>query len=370
MPIKNYLTPEEKLELQQQLKSHEHPDIRERILILLLRNDGRTQQEIADFIGCSLRKVAYWCMHGDPSRLDSLTDERMKGNHHKATDRYIELLLEIIEKEPQELGYEFGRWTAQRLSTYLEQETGITLSGSQVRRILKSKKYVYLWAKYSLEDKQDPEKRKLFKAKLDEYLRISEKTPDKLQIWFWDECGFSLRVIRRQLWTKKGHRKKVSGVRKKGRVSVMGGVRFSDKKRLVDFLPKGTGENFYKVLRDFYQEVQYEWAGENRKIDTFEEYGPKIVVILDNASIHKKEEFIEKIKLEMPNLVLEFLPEYSPDYNLIELVWHSAKEYISSRLFRSIEELESLINKLLNEGELVIKWNRKVKNKGNAVNAF
>ncbi len=32
MPIKNYLTPEEKLELQQQLKSHEHSDIRERIL--------------------------------------------------------------------------------------------------------------------------------------------------------------------------------------------------------------------------------------------------------------------------------------------------------------------------------------------------
>ena len=45
MPIKNYLTPEEKLELQQQLKSHEHPAIRERILILLLRNDGKKQQE-------------------------------------------------------------------------------------------------------------------------------------------------------------------------------------------------------------------------------------------------------------------------------------------------------------------------------------
>jgi len=27
MSIKNYLTPEEKLELQQHLKSHEHPDI-------------------------------------------------------------------------------------------------------------------------------------------------------------------------------------------------------------------------------------------------------------------------------------------------------------------------------------------------------
>ena len=43
----------------------------------------------------------------------------MKGNHKKATYKYRETLLETIEIEPQELGYEFGRWTAQRLATYL-----------------------------------------------------------------------------------------------------------------------------------------------------------------------------------------------------------------------------------------------------------
>jgi transposase len=71
----------------------------------------------------------------------------------------------------------------------------------------------------------------------------------------------------------------------------------------------------------------------------------------------------------MPNLIIEFLPEYSPDYNLIELVWHSAKEFIANRLFKSIEELEELLNRLLNQGELVINWGRKLKKKGNAVNA-
>jgi transposase len=72
----------------------------------------------------------------------------------------------------------------------------------------------------------------------------------------------------------------------------------------------------------------------------------------------------------MPNLILEFLPEYSPDYNLIELVWHSAKEFIANRLFSSIEELESLLNRLINEGELIINWSRRIKNKGNLVNAI
>ncbi len=53
-------------------------------------------------------------------------------------------------------------------------------------RILKRKKYVYIWAKYSLEDKQNKEKRELFKEKLDEYMRITKEKPNDLQIWFWD----------------------------------------------------------------------------------------------------------------------------------------------------------------------------------------
>ncbi len=63
----------------------------------------------------------------------------MKGNYHKATDKYINLLLEVIDKEPQDYGYEFGNWTAHRLATHLEKETGINLSGSQIRRILSKK---------------------------------------------------------------------------------------------------------------------------------------------------------------------------------------------------------------------------------------
>ena len=49
------------------------------------------------------------------------------------------LLLKTAEKEPEELGYEFGRWTAKRLATYLEEITGIKLSSSQVTRILEKK---------------------------------------------------------------------------------------------------------------------------------------------------------------------------------------------------------------------------------------
>jgi transposase len=370
MPVKNFLKSETKERLQRTLNEVENPAIRERVLIFLLLNTGNTQQEVAEIVGCSVRTVAYWWIHGDPDKIESLKDEKMKGNRCKATPEYIELLLKVIEEEPAEYGYEFGRWTTARLGKYLEEKTGISLSSRQVERILKAKKYVYLWAKYSLEEKQNPEKRKLFKQKLEEYLRIAKESPEQLQVWFWDESGFSLRVIRRKNWCKKGSRRKKRGDRRKGRISVMGGLRYSDKKRWVDFIKSGTNQTFYAVMSNFYQDIKQEWVEQGNSPEDFNEKGYKILLILDNASCHKNREMLDKIAKEMPNLIVEFLPEYSPDYNLVELVWHSVKEYIANKLFRSIEELELLLHKLLNEGELIIKWGRKLKNKGNAVNAI
>lgn len=368
MPFKNFLSEEEKKYLQNALKAEDRPEVRERILIFLLENDGKNYQEIANFLGCSPRTVAYWAVHGNPNNLDSLQDKRRMGNQTKVTDEYIELLLEVVDKNPEDFGYDFGRWTGKRLSEHLEKETGIKLSKSQIARILNKKKYSYIWGKYSLEDKQNQVERKAFKEKLEHYLKISKENPELLQVWFWDECGFSLRVIRRKTWTKKGQRKKVKGQRRRGRVNIMGGLRYSDKKRMCFVIKKGDSETFYEQLEKFWKEVKNEWVSKGNNEKDFEEKGPTIIIILDNASFHKKKEIIERIEKNLPNLRLEYLPVYSPDYNLIELVWHSAKEYIAHREFENKEQLEKTVNYLLNEGGLVINWSKKFKNKGELIN--
>ena len=139
MPAKGFLSQEQKERLQTVVRSKDCPRLREHALILLLQNDGKTYGQIVDFIGCSYRTVAYWCVHGDPENLDSLRDKREQGNYRKATEQYIKLLLEVVELAPSELGYEFGRWTSGRLSTYLQEQTGIQLSSKQISRILQKK---------------------------------------------------------------------------------------------------------------------------------------------------------------------------------------------------------------------------------------
>ena len=213
------------------------------------------------------------------------------------------MLLETVDKDPQELGYDFGRWTGERLATYLAEQTGIKLSGSQVRRILKRKKYSYVWAKYSLESKQNPEKRAEFREKLAKYLAIAKDKPDSMQIWFWDKTGFSLRVIRRKNWGKKGKRKKITGQRRRGRVYVMGGMREYDRKRLCFFIKKGDGDIFYEQLQQLNDLVKKEWVEKGNQPEDFKEKGPKIVIILDNASYHKRLDVQDKIYKELPNII-------------------------------------------------------------------
>ncbi len=144
MPAKGFLNQEQKERLQTVVRSENCPRLREHALILLLQNDGKTYEEITDFIGCGYRTVAYWCVHGDPNNLDSLRDKRQHGNYRKATEDYIELLLKVIELAPSEFGYEFGKWTTERLSTYLQQQTGIKLSSKQISRILQKKVCLHL----------------------------------------------------------------------------------------------------------------------------------------------------------------------------------------------------------------------------------
>lgn len=150
----------------------------------------------------------------------------------------------------------------------------------------------------------------------------------------------------------------------------MGGLRNGDKLRKCFLIPKGTGDIFLEQLKKLNEYVKEEWIGKGNRAEDFVEQGPTILLILDNASFHKKTEITEIIEQELPNIHLEFLPAYSPDYNLIELVWHSAKEYIAGRLFETVDPLETLLDRLLNKGELEIRWSRKLKNKGNLVNAI
>ena len=147
----------------------------------------------------------------------------------------------------------------------------------------------------------------------------------------------------------------------------MGGLRYHGRKRLCFFVDRGNADSFFEQLAKLNEFVKQEWVDQGNAFELYQQIGPRVVVILDNASYHKRQDILDKVEQELPNIQLCFLPAYSPDFNLIELVWHSCKEFIAHRLFQSVNQLKELLKRLLNDGELVINWNRRIRNKGNIV---
>ena len=67
-------------------------------------------------------------------------------------------------------------------------------------------------------------------------------------------------------------------------------------------------------------------------VECFEQFSQqlkkKAYVLLDNASINKSREFIRHIpKWVKRGLIIKYLPPYSPELNLIEILWRFMKYY-------------------------------------------
>ena len=77
----------------------------------------------------------------------------------------------------------------------------------------------------------------------------------------------------------------------------------------------------------------------------------KILLICDNAKIHKSAELKQWYEQSKSWLSIEFLPAYSPDFNPIERLWKWCKEnYTHNRCWKTnvllIRDLERMIKEL------------------------
>lgn len=76
----------------------------------------------------------------------------------------------------------------------------------------------------------------------------------------------------------------------------------------------------------------------------------KTIVILDNSPIHKSKKFMDKIEQwKQKDVLIYFLPPYSPELNLIEILWRRIKyQWLDFDAYKSFENLKEKLNFVLN----------------------
>ena len=67
------------------------------------------------------------------------------------------------------------------------------------------------------------------------------------------------------------------------------------------------------------------------------------IIVLDNGAFHKAK------KLEIPdNIVLLFLPPYSPELNPAEKIWHNIKRKFTNKHFTKLNDISLFFTETIN----------------------
>lgn len=110
---------------------------------------------------------------------------------------------------------------------------------------------------------------------------------------------------------------------------------------------------FLKRDNQFYYETVDGWVDSDIVIGCFDNFAAKVqtptVVIIDNASIHTSIKFRERQSVwAEQGLTIHYLPTYSPELNLIEILWRFLKyHWLPLSAYQSRETLKEKVSEIL-----------------------
>ena len=171
------LSEEELTVVRRAIVSDRRPEVRHRAMAIHLLHQGTPKAapkgHPAKMLAVGVSTAYKWHTRWREAGLDGLANQAKSGRKRKADEAYWERVAQLMEQEPSEVGYDFAIWTTKRLIAHMAQETGIELSISRFRAVLKERGYVYRRPKHDLKSLQDPDAR----AAAEEWLAGLKKRP-------------------------------------------------------------------------------------------------------------------------------------------------------------------------------------------------
>jgi transposase len=165
------------------IKHDKRPEVVQRSMAIRLLHLGHKPEEVAKIHAVSKPTIYGWFARWQSGGVEALANQPKSGRPPKADDAYSLALVEVIEKEPSEVGYNFTIWTVERLSAHLEKITGIALSESRLRALIKRKGYRYRRPKHDLGHLQDKQAKAKAAEVLVELKKRSAETISNSSLW-------------------------------------------------------------------------------------------------------------------------------------------------------------------------------------------
>jgi transposase len=291
------LTAEQRALLEKTMKADTSFRARTRAHSLLLSADGTTIKDIAKTYQVDRDTVSSWLKKWEHHGAQSLHDQPRSGRPPKLTPDEQVIAQHYIKDEPRSL-----KSVVERIAHHTEKRMSI----SSLKRLAKKARLRWKRVRKSLKRLRDP----VAFAQCQRDLEALQQQEDKGQIdlYYFDESGFALDPTIPYAWQEPESVIELPAM-KYGRINVLGFM------------------NRHNDLQAFMFEASIHTGGVIACFDAFcHTITKKTVVVVDNASIHTSEEFEDRIPYwKKQGLVIKYLSPYSPELNLIEILWRRIK---------------------------------------------
>jgi transposase len=281
-----------------------------------------TIKEIVKIYQVDRDTVASWIKKWEHTGVESLYDKPRCGRPSKLTQEEKELAQQYIKEEPRCL-----KQVVERLS----QKTAKRLSISSLKRLAKKARLRWKRVRKSLKSLRDPEEFAQCQRELEALQKQEDK--GKIDLYYFDESGFTLDPCIPYAWQEAGSVIEIPAT-KGGRINVLGLM--NRKNALYSYLFDQSINTAVVVacLNDFCKNIK-----------------KKTVVVMDNSSIHRSEEFEEYIILwKKKGLIIKYLIPYAPELNLIEILWRHIKyRWLPFSAYQCMEALREALEYILKD---------------------
>jgi transposase len=267
------------------------------------------------------RKTLYnWLTRWEDERLIGLYDRIGKGRKPKLDQDQKQQIKEWVKKNPKNL---------KKVLNEVQEEWGVSISKETIKRIVK--KFAMLWKRMKRGLAGKPEEWE-FEVKLEKLNQLKEQEKKgEIELRYLDEAGFSLTPSIPYAWQEKGSRI-ILNSQKSQRLNILGMLNIRNELAYEVYVGNTTSEHIIKFLDKFSEKLKI-----------------KTVVVLDQASIHTSDQIIKKLEdWKEKNLEIFWLPTYSPQLNLIEILWKFMKyEWIEVDAYKNWKSLVNYVKKVL-----------------------
>jgi transposase len=150
-------TPEQRVEVERHLRRTDlNRRVRERLEMVKAAALGDDVERIACWSGRVVETVEHWLDRFAAGGVTALVDAPRTGRPVRADGAYSAALEAALETPPRTLGLACDVWTSERLSAYLEQQTGVHIGAGWLRALLAQHGWVSGRPKHTLKHLLNP----------------------------------------------------------------------------------------------------------------------------------------------------------------------------------------------------------------------